>query len=131
MATVNKFEDLIVWQKARKLAFKIYKLTLKKEFSRDYKLIDQWRGASGSIMDNIAEGFDRQGTNEFIHFLSISTGSSSEVKSQGYRALDNGYITEEEFNEVYSDAHEIYNMIYKLMDYLKKTDIRGNKFKKT
>lgn len=129
MATFKQFEDIQAWQKARLLDQLIFKLTCQPSFSRDYKLIDQWRGSSGSIMDNIAEGFDREGTREFIQFLSTSKGSAGEVRSQAYRAMDRGYISKEEFQKVYDKALEIKNMLGKLMDYLKQTDLKGIKYK--
>jgi len=129
MATIEKFEDLIVWQKARILCKKIYGCTNFEKFTRDFALKDQIRRSSGSVMDNIAEGFDRDGTKEFIQFLSYSKGSAAEVKSQLYRALDFGYISQEEFNTLYKLADEIGKMEGKLMTYLRKTKYRGVKFK--
>ena len=73
MATINNFEELKVWQKARMLCQEIYEIIEKEKFCKDYKLKDQINGSSGSVMDNIAEGFGRQGNNEFINFLTIST----------------------------------------------------------
>jgi four helix bundle protein len=97
MATFNKFEDIVGWQKARILCKLINEYSRKDSFSRDFKLISQIKGSSGSAMDNIAEGFERGGNKEFIQFLSFSKGSAGETKSQLYRALDNGYISQEEF----------------------------------
>ena len=88
MSTIKNFEDLKVWQKSRILCQQIFEIIEEKNFSKDYKLKDQINGSSGSVMDNIAEGFGRQGNNEFINFLTISNGSVMEVKSQLYRALD-------------------------------------------
>lgn len=82
MATIKNFEDLKVWQKARILCQEIFEIVKEQNFSKDYKLKDQINGSSGSVMDNIAEGFGRQGNNEFINFLTISNGSAMEVKSQ-------------------------------------------------
>ncbi len=101
MPTVKRFEDLQVWQQARELDQLVFKLTQKPVISRDYRLIDQWRAASGSIMDNIAEGFDREGRKEFLQFLSIAKGSTGEVRSQAYRTFDRNYLTPEEFEQVY------------------------------
>ena len=100
MATFKNFEEIVAWQKARELCKKIKKLTEKPEFTRDYKLKDQILSSSGSIMDNIAEGFERQGNKEFVQFLYISKGSCGETRSQLYRASDYGYITPEEFNDI-------------------------------
>jgi four helix bundle protein len=81
MATINNFEDLKVWQKARILCQEVFELIEKEKFCRDYKLKDQINGSSGSVMDNIAEGFGRQGNNEFINFLTISNGSGGKVST--------------------------------------------------
>ena len=84
----KSFEDLPVWQRARELVKYIYTLTRKEAFSRDFSLVDQIRRSSASVMNNIAEGFERDGNKEFIQFLYITKGSSGEIKSQLYRALD-------------------------------------------
>ena len=89
MRTFQKFEDIIAWQKARLLCKYINSITEKEKFSRDFKLISQIKGSSGSAMDNIAEGFERGGNKEFIQFLFISKGSAGETRSQLCRALDN------------------------------------------
>ncbi len=102
MATIKKFEDLEVWQMGRKLANKIFELTEKGKFIKDFGFKDQIKRAAGSVMDNIAEGFGRGGNREFINLLSISNGSCNEVRSQLYRALDWKYISEEEFKECYN-----------------------------
>jgi four helix bundle protein len=129
MATFNRFEDIIAWQKARVLCKKIHVFTLKKPFYRDFKLVSQIKGSSGSAMDNIAEGFERGGNKEFSQFLSISKGSAGETRSQLYRALDNGYITEKEFNEAYLLADEVGKLTGALMNHLKSSELKGNKFK--
>jgi four helix bundle protein len=129
MATFSKFEDIIAWQKARVLCKIIHGFTLKKPFYRDFKLISQIKGSSGSAMDNIAEGFERGGNKESSQFLSISKGSAGETRSQLYRALDNGYITEEEFNEAYLIADEVGKLTGALMNHLKSSEIKGNKYK--
>lgn len=89
MATFNKFEDIIAWQKARELCKFIKFYADKDLFARDFKLVSQIRSSSGSAMDNIAEGFERGGNKEFIQFLFIAKGSVGETRSQLYRALDN------------------------------------------
>ncbi|GAB3548621.1 four helix bundle protein [Spirosoma fluminis] len=127
MPTIKQFEDIRSWQKARQLDQKIFKLT--QGIERDYRFVSQWLSASGSVMDNIAEGFDREGTREFIQFLSIAKGSTAEVRSQAYRALDRGYIDQTQFGEVYDSAIEIKNLIAKLMSYSKECDMKGVKYK--
>jgi four helix bundle protein len=129
MATINCFEDLKVWQKARILCMEVFELIQQDKFSRDYKLKDQINGSSGSVMDNIAEGFGRQGNNEFIQFLTIANGSVLEVKSQLYRALDRHYMQQNKFDELEKLIEEIRKMITSLVSYLGKSDFRGPKFK--
>ena len=129
MATINNFEDLKVWQKARLLCQEIYELVEGEKFCRDYKLKDQINGSSGSVMDNIAEGFGRQGNNEFINFITIANGSVLEVKSQLYRALDRKYLTQIKFDELAVLITEICKMLNSLITYLGKSDFRGQKFK--
>lgn len=128
MATITRFEDIIAWQKARLLCQRVFELTNRGEFSRDYKLRDQINASSGSVMDNIAEGFERDGKNEFRQFLSISKASCGEVQSQLYRALDRNYISQNEFDILYSDCTQINKMIAKLMQYLNASEYKGNKF---
>lgn len=94
----TSFEDLRIWQNARELVKEIYSITRLPEFSKDYRFVGQITSAMGSVMDNIAEGFERDGNKEFIQFLSIAKGSCGEVRSQLYRAYDVGYIDEELFN---------------------------------
>lgn len=129
MSKVEKFEDLNVWQLARALCKEIQALTLKESFSKDFKLIGQIKGSSGSVMDNIAEGFERDGNKEFIQFLSISKGSCGEARSQLYRAIDCGYISQEEFDVTYAKALECSKMLTGFIKYLKDSEIKGNKFK--
>ncbi|MFC2136610.1 four helix bundle protein [Bacteroidota bacterium] len=95
MAKIEKFEDIKAWQKARIMVKKMYDLS--KLMRNEYELISQIKRSSGSIMDNIAEGFERGGRKEFIHFLSIAKGSSGELRSQLYRLLDNGFISKDIF----------------------------------
>lgn len=92
---IKKFEDLGVWQEARELCKEIFNLISEGDFSKDYALINQINRSSGSVMDNIAEGFGRSGNKEFIQYLSISKASCMEVKSQLYRALDRNYLKTE------------------------------------
>src|SRR5882757_10482672 len=104
MSTITRFEDLEVWQLARKFAATIYQLTLQEKFSKEYKFKDQIKGSSGSIMDNIAEGFGRESRLEFINFLGIAKGSLNETKSQLYRCLDYNLILQDVFDNYYQEA---------------------------
>ena len=103
---IERFEDLIAWQKARELTREIYKVTQSGSFSKDFGLCDQIRRASISIMSNIAEGFDRAGRAEFHHFLVIAKGSAAEVRSQLYVAHDIGYIDQATFSRLKTLAEE-------------------------
>lgn len=131
MATIEKFEDLQCWQRARELCRDVYEITKIGDFAKDYELKGQIRAASGSIMDNIAEGFDRGGRDEFRQFLTIAKGSTGEVKSQLYRSLDQKYITLERFNKMYEYAEIVSKQIDSLRNYLNNTDIKGRRYKKT
>ena len=129
MATVLRFEDLEVWQMARKFASSVFELTLQENFSREYKFKDQIKSSSGSVMDNIAEGFGRESRLEFINFLGIAKGSLNETKSQLHRASDQRLISKEKFEELYNDAEIISAKIGAFMIYLNKSLIKGKKFK--
>jgi len=129
MATIKEFEDLEIWQKARDLSKDIFSKTIEGAFSKDFGLKDQINRASGSIMDNIAEGFERDGKQEFIQFLSYSKGSAGEVRAQLYRAFDRKYITEEEFNLLKDKTREINKGLKGFIEYLRKSDMRGTKYK--
>ncbi|MBU8892620.1 MAG: four helix bundle protein [Bacteroidales bacterium] len=128
MATIEKFEDLIAWQKARQFAHEVYELTCLDKFSRDYSLVDQTRRSRGSVMDNIAEGFERGGNKEFIHFLFIAKSSLAETKSQLYRAFDRKYILDDVLKEKLEKAVELSKVIGGFINYLLKSDISGRKF---
>jgi len=129
MSTIQRFEDLEIWQMAREVSKEIYRLTRKKPFCHDYGLVGQIRNSSGSIMDNIAEGFERDGNKEFKQFLSIAKGSGGETRSQLYRASDQHYITSEEFHELYNKLVDLNRKINSLINYLKSSDIKRLKFK--
>lgn len=129
MATIKGFEEIEAWQKARKLANEVYLLTVNTPIADDYRFKSQINAAAGSIMDNIAEGFERGGRLEFINFLSIAKGSVGEVKSQLCRVLDRKYITQEKFDELYQLANDIVNMLGKWIGYLNNSEHKGTKFK--
>ncbi|MCR4303893.1 MAG: four helix bundle protein [Gallionella sp.] len=104
---VDRFEDLIAWQKARQLTVEIYRITAHGEFAKDFGLRDQIRRAAVSVMSNIAEGFDRASRSEFHQFLVIAKASCAEVRSQLYVALDVGYIDQKMFDNVNSSTSEL------------------------
>jgi len=125
MATIKRFEDLQSWQKGRQLANVIYDLTEHPKFAKDFRLCSQIQDAAGSIMHNIAEGFD-SGTNpEFIRFLKMSRRSASEVQSELYLALDRKYITQNELAAAYDLATETKKLINGLIGYLRKPKPRS------
>jgi len=122
MAKFNSFEEITSWQKARTLNLVIYKITnTSLSFSKDYGLRDQIRRASVSISSNIAEGFERQTTKEFIRFLYIAKASAGEVRSQLYLAVDLEYITSNEFEELKLKVNEVSKLISGLLKYLHST----------
>jgi len=129
MATFQKFEDLIAWQKAREINKLIHTITCRSNFSREFKFKDQINRSSGSVMDNIAEGFGRKGNSEFRNFLTIANGSLMELKSQMYRANDMGLISPEELTELVEMISEVARIIHGLILHLNRTGHNGLKFK--
>jgi len=129
MATITRFEDLDIWKEARKLSKEIYLITLSNsDFKNNFRFRDQIRASSGSIMDNIAEGFERNGNLEFRQFLSIAKGSAGETRSQLYRALDFNYITQEVFDVLKTDSENLSGKINNFITYLNKKEFKGTKF---
>ncbi len=127
---VKYFEDLSVWKLSRELTDRIYTITGSGGFSKDYGLRDQIRRASISVMSNIAEGFERGGNQEFSQFLSIAKGSCGEVRSQLYVAMDQGYITQKDSEQLIDDFKKLSIMINNFMEYLKGSNYKGTKYKK-
>jgi four helix bundle protein len=123
------FEDLVIWQEARDLSKDIYSISRLPEFSKDYRFIGQITSAAGSIMDNIAEGFERDGNKEFLQFLSIAKGSCGEVRSQLYRAYDIGYIDKEGFEILINKTRILSASIFHFMKNLRNSDMVGKKHK--
>ncbi len=119
MTTIQKFEDIEAWQKARDLTQQIYVVSNDGAFARDFGLRDQIRRAAVSIMSNIAEGFDRGGHRELIQFLYIAKGSAAEVQAQLYVALDAGYLKQEQFQQLYDFAGDTSCLLGGFIRYLK------------
>ena len=124
---INSFEDLDCWQEARILVRKIYDATKEGNFRKDLRLTGQIQGAAASSMANIAEGFIRRSDKEFIQFLYISMSSSAEVRSHLYVALDQGYIDQKHFDDLYGQADKIGKMISNLIKYLRGTQTKPTK----
>ena len=129
MSSFKRFEDIEAWQKARLLCQQINIITKYPDFKEDFDLKRQIKRSAGSAMDNIAEGFERGGKKEFIQFLSIAKGSVGESRSQLYRALDQNFISKEKFDELFNLTEEISKMIEGLMAYLRRSDLKGTKYK--
>jgi four helix bundle protein len=100
MATIKQFEDLQVWQLARELSKEVFEITSVEPFCKDFRFRDQVRAAAGSVMDNIAEGFERSSQFEFVNLLGIAKGSAGEVRSQLFRAYDQQYISKEQLENL-------------------------------
>ena len=129
MAAVRHFEDLAIFQKARELSKKVYDVTENERFKRDYRFVSQIHASVGSIMDNIAEGFERGGNKEFVNFLYIAKGSCGEVRSQLIRANDVGHLTPEEYNELYVECRKLSAGIMNFIKEIRNSDISGEKYK--
>jgi four helix bundle protein len=112
---IERFEEIKAWQEARVLTRMVYELTKGERFARDFGLRDQIQRAAVSVMANISEGFDRRSRKDFRHFLGIALGSSSEVRSHLYVALDQGYIDEAAFKSVYTQAETTSRLIFGFM----------------
>jgi S23 ribosomal protein. len=129
MATINRFEELQIWQIARELAGKVFQLTKTKEFTNDLRFKSQCRASSGSVMDNIAEGFERGSRLEFIIFLGYSKGPCGEIRSQLYRAIDQNYIMKDIGENIICEYEILSKRITKFISYLNSSKIKGQKFK--
>lgn len=128
MAHYNSFEEMNIYQLAREQSNAIWYLIQNTSLGQDYKLREQINGSSGSVMDNIAEGFGRGGNKEFISFLSYSRGSCCETKAQLQRAFDRNHISKENYFELVAKADMIIDQISKFMNFLKSSDKKGSKY---
>jgi four helix bundle protein len=118
--TITRFEDLKLWQKARELTKLVYRITSCAAFNNDLRLRNQMRDASVSTMSNITEGFCRNSDKVFRQFLFISKSSAAEIQSQSYVALDQKYVSELAFQELYAQSDQLSRMLSKLITYLSK-----------
>ena len=128
MAMVQDFEDLRIYQQARELGKQVYVITRKGEFRYDSRFVQQIRAAVGSIADNIAEGFERQGNKEFIQFLYIAKGSAGELRSQLNRAFDVGFIEEVTFKQMYNDVRVLSAGIIHFIQSMNQSSYKGSKY---
>lgn len=126
---IERFEDLEIWQLARELCKYIFIITSKEPFCHDFKLRDQIRTSSGSVMDNIAEGFERDGNREFLQLLSVSKGSCGECRSQSYRAFDYDYIDKITLDQLIDKTTNLSKQIAGFIAYLKRSNFKGTKFR--
>lgn len=129
MATYSSFSELPIWQESRVLFKEMYALLVKSPAVKDFRFRDQICAAGGSVMDNIAEGFERSGNMEFNNFLSIAKGSSGEVRSQLFRGIDMGYFNEDETKTLIDSYTKLAASIAGFIDYLNRSSYRGQKFK--
>ena len=127
MSKLGKFEDLTIFQMARNLCKEVYVITRHSEFKKDTRFVQQIHAAAGSIMDNIAEGYERDGNKEFINFLYIAKGSCGEVRSQLIRASDVGFIDKETATRLYEDSINLSKAISKFIISLKRSSVSGLK----
>ena len=125
---VKAFEDLEVWKEARRLTQAIYRVTRAEKFSKDFSLRDQIQRATVSVMSNIAEGFERGGNQEFIQFLYVAKASCGEVRSQIYVAFDQGYMPKADSEESIVAFRRLSGMIGNLINYLRRSGMKGSKF---
>lgn len=128
MPAIQKFEDLRVWKEARSISKWFWQVVESTDLKNDFKLRGQADGSIGSVMDNIAEGFERNGRREFIQFLSIAKGSSGEFRSQLYRLFDRGYIDKEVFEEKLQQLEALSKSLSSFINYLKQSENKGWKF---
>lgn len=130
MATIKNFQDLEIWQEARILSKEIFILVEKEFYRKDWGLRQQMLDSSGSVMDNIAEGFERNGNKEFVQFLFISKGSLGELRSQIIRSTDRNYLNESETQLFLDKIKSLGSKIWNFISYLQSSDLKGIKYVK-
>ena len=125
---VSDFEELLIYQQSRALAKQVYDITRQGEFKYDTRFVQQMRASSGSISDNIAEGFERQGNREFLQFLYIAKGSCGEFRSQINRAYDALFISKDTYEQMYADCRKLGAGILNFIKSVKSFESKGSKF---
>lgn len=128
MTAVSKFEDLEIWQSARLQANGLWQIYTQGTFASDFELRNQISRSSGSVMDNIAEGFERSGNREFINYLLIAKASNGEVRSQLYRAADRMHIIVDQLEELKGKNEILSKKITAFIKYLKESDRKGFRY---
>lgn len=129
MATISRFEELEIWQMARNFYRKIAVIAVRLKENKEFRFAEQIKSAAGSVMDNIAEGFSRNSRLEFLQSLSIAKGECGECRSQVYRLIDDGIITEQEYTDLLEESDKLSGKITNFVRYLNACTIRGLKFK--
>lgn len=129
MAKIERFEDIESWRLAREVTNLIYDASSVEPFAKDFALCNQIRRASISILSNIAEGFEREGNKEFLHFLAIAKGSCGEVRAQLYIAHDRSYLDDKAFEIISMKLLETSRLLAGFMRYLRQTELQGSKFR--
>ena len=125
---METFEDLAIFLKARELSKQVYQITRQGEFKYDSRFVQQIRASAGSVMDNIAEGYERQGNKEFKNFLYIAKGSCGELRSQVMRAHDVNFITDETYNQMYADCKKLSIAIANFITTIKDSEFKGTRY---
>ena len=125
---MESFEDLAIFLKARELSKQVYQITRQGEFKYDSRFVQQIRASAGSVMDNIAEGYERQGNQEFKNFLYIAKGSCGELRSQVMRAHDVNFITDETYNQMYADCKKLSIAIANIIKTIKDSEFKGTRY---
>ena len=125
---METFEDLAIFLKARELSKQVYQITRQEEFKYDSRFVQQIRASAGSVMDNIAEGYERQGNKEFKNFLYIAKGSCGELRSQVMRAHDVNFITDETYNQMYADCKKLSIAIANFIKTIKDSEFKGTRY---